>query len=350
MTWEVDNYNGYPNIKQLNQFFEEIQAIVDMGIQGPPGADGADGTDGTDGWSPVLAIETDLEARYLKVVDWVGGTGIKPAINLYVASTGLSASIDDAIDIRGPAGKDGVDGTDGSDAPNQFVDLIDTPNTLGNEGDVLTISSSSITWQPATGGAETLLDLTDTPNVSGTEGQLLGVGAIGDFEYVNPQTTQDLLPSYIGNAGNVLTVNATEDDVEWVAPSGGGGGGGTFGTWIPTFTNFSGGELVFSKGFYYDLGDMVFINIEVILDATTASQVVINNLPLPIDSAASEYSTALTLSPKLNDPVPGNAVGAWLNRWSGLIYLITATGGVAVSETTQRESFSLSGWYKKATT
>jgi hypothetical protein len=402
MTWEVDNYNGYPNVAQLNKIFSAIQDIADQGLAGPPGSDGADGVDGTNGWSPVLAIETDLEARYLKVVDWVGGTGTKPLAGLYVSSTGLSASIDDAIDIRGPQGEAGVNGEDGSAAPNQFVDLIDTPDTLGTNGQVLSIgldayANPEITWSdpeaggastfveledtpstlgtdgqvltvgldlygipeltwadPQGGGASTLLDLTDTPSTAGVPGQYLAVTPYGTFDYadpVDPVTTEDILPSYTGNASKMLAVNTAESGVEWVeAPSGGGGGGGTFGTWTPTFTNFSGSELVTSRGFYYDLGDMVFISLEVILDATTASQVVINNLPVPVDDTSYEYSVALALSPRLNDPVPGNAVGAWLNMYNGRIHLITATGGIAVSKTTERESFSISGWYKKATT
>lgn len=34
-------------------------------------------------------------------------------------------------------------------------------------------------------------------------------------------------PSFVGNAGKVLAVNALEDDVEWVTGGGGGGGGGS---------------------------------------------------------------------------------------------------------------------------
>lgn len=38
------------------------------------------------------------------------------------------------------------------------------------------------------------------------------------------QTRVNMLPSVAGNAGKVLAVNGAEDDVEWVAASGGGGG------------------------------------------------------------------------------------------------------------------------------
>lgn len=115
MKYEVDNYNGYPNIHQLNLIFEAIEDIVDQGLQGPPGEDGDDGADGDDGWSPIFAIETDGERRVLLISDWTGGTGTKPATGSYIGSTGLVTDIALAVDIRGPAGEDGMDGANGSD-------------------------------------------------------------------------------------------------------------------------------------------------------------------------------------------------------------------------------------------
>lgn len=86
----------------------------EQGIQGLPGADGADGAngsngaDGNDGWSPVFSVETDSARRVLRVVDWVGGEGTKPATGKYVGATGLETNIGDGVDIRGPQGAAGA--------------------------------------------------------------------------------------------------------------------------------------------------------------------------------------------------------------------------------------------------
>lgn len=47
-----------------------------------------DGKPGASAWNPVLAIEVDGTARYLKIVDWTGGTGTKPATG-YVGTDGV---------------------------------------------------------------------------------------------------------------------------------------------------------------------------------------------------------------------------------------------------------------------
>ncbi|MGX1096503.1 hypothetical protein [Amorphus sp. MBR-141] len=60
---------------------------------------------GYSGWSPILAaVEADPDYKVLKVVDWVGGEGDKPAAGLYVGEDGLTADISEAADVRGPIG------------------------------------------------------------------------------------------------------------------------------------------------------------------------------------------------------------------------------------------------------
>ena len=71
------------------------------------------GDAGEDGWTPVFSVESDLERRVLKVVDWTGGQGTKPAINVYVGPTGFEASIGSAVDIRGSVGAPGEQGEQG---------------------------------------------------------------------------------------------------------------------------------------------------------------------------------------------------------------------------------------------
>ena len=45
-------------------------------------------TDGTNGWSPVLSAEADGTRSLLKVGDWIGGSGTKPATG-YIGTTGM---------------------------------------------------------------------------------------------------------------------------------------------------------------------------------------------------------------------------------------------------------------------
>jgi hypothetical protein len=75
------------------------------GADGNDGDDGADGADGADGWTPVEANVTDGDRVVRQVVDWIGGTGTKPATGKYVGETGLVDDIEDATDIRGAAGE-----------------------------------------------------------------------------------------------------------------------------------------------------------------------------------------------------------------------------------------------------
>ena len=59
---------------------------------------------GDKGWVPTLAGVTDGARRVFRVVDWVGGEGVKPDTGLYVGATGLVALIADAVDMRGAEG------------------------------------------------------------------------------------------------------------------------------------------------------------------------------------------------------------------------------------------------------
>jgi len=51
-------------------------------------ADGVNGTNGVNGWTPILAPEADGTRTLLKVMDWVGGSGTKPAAGMNLATTG----------------------------------------------------------------------------------------------------------------------------------------------------------------------------------------------------------------------------------------------------------------------
>ena len=80
---------------------------------------------GDRGWVPVLAAATDNARRVMRIVDWQGGEGSKPAATGYVGASGPTANVADAIDFRGPVGAQGT--TD-------FNDLTDKPTTLEGYG------------------------------------------------------------------------------------------------------------------------------------------------------------------------------------------------------------------------
>lgn len=83
-------------------------------ISAENGNDGADGLPGVDGWTPVYAIALDGERKVLKLVDYIGGTGVKPTANLnkFVATTGFVTDIALAENLKGDAGV-GTSGTNG---------------------------------------------------------------------------------------------------------------------------------------------------------------------------------------------------------------------------------------------
>ena len=73
----------------------------------------AKGEDGGDGWTPVIATESFEGGSYLKIVDWVGGTGDKPDTIGYVSTSGVVDSIATASNLRGEQGAQGIQGEQG---------------------------------------------------------------------------------------------------------------------------------------------------------------------------------------------------------------------------------------------
>lgn len=65
------------------------------------------GTSGGGGWAPVMAAVVDGDRIVQQIVDWVGGSGTKPAVGQFIGPSGLVTAIADATDIRGQAGPPG---------------------------------------------------------------------------------------------------------------------------------------------------------------------------------------------------------------------------------------------------
>ena len=136
----------------------DITDAVD--IRGAPGTPGQadDGDDGDDGWSPEFAIESSGSKRVVKVVDWAGGGGTKPAINRYVGASGFVTAIADAVDVRGPAGTP-ADGGLSSVAIDDTLKGDGTPSSvLGVAGGWKTAARAPVNGDKVTGATVVFYD------------------------------------------------------------------------------------------------------------------------------------------------------------------------------------------------
>lgn len=122
----------------INETVETIQVtesaetitVIENGTLGTIGGGG----DGNDGWSPILSIVPDSDRRVLRVADWTGGEGTKPATGSYIGASGFVVAIGDAVDIRGAIGATGAAGSNATN-PNFSV-------ATGAAGSSVTISGS----------------------------------------------------------------------------------------------------------------------------------------------------------------------------------------------------------------
>ena len=97
----------------------------DTGPQGPAGTNGTVGTKGEqgfNGWTPVLSIvNRGASDQVLQVVNWTNpnpsATG-KPSFPLYIAPTGFTSNIADAVNIKGSQGLQGLQGIQGANGTN----------------------------------------------------------------------------------------------------------------------------------------------------------------------------------------------------------------------------------------
>jgi hypothetical protein len=64
-------------------------------------------TPGSNGWVADLALVEVGERVLMKVVDWTGGTGTKPPVDVFLTPSGLNASSSTAVNLKGPKGPPG---------------------------------------------------------------------------------------------------------------------------------------------------------------------------------------------------------------------------------------------------
>ncbi len=94
--------NEPPSSDSDDTYWQFVPAAI--GPKGDTGDQGNTGADGYDGWTPVFAVVAD-GARYVQqVVDWAGGTGVKPPAGQYVGPAGFVSVIGEAVNIRGASG------------------------------------------------------------------------------------------------------------------------------------------------------------------------------------------------------------------------------------------------------
>lgn len=206
------------------------------GAQGPTGATGAAGAAGAagvNGWSPVFTLVTDAARRVLQVSDWVGGSGSKPSVGVYVGASGLTAVLASAVDVRGATGAAGSTGSAGA-AGNTVLSGTGAPSSgLGVNGDFYIDRTPWAMYGPKTAGAwGSSTSLVGPQGPTGATGSTGATGAAGQG-----------VPAG-GSTGQVLAKTSNSDYATGWATPGGGGSGMAVPAWVSGryYTNCSGAQ------------------------------------------------------------------------------------------------------------
>ncbi|MCK9234919.1 MAG: hypothetical protein M0P09_01230, partial [Acholeplasmataceae bacterium] len=103
------------------------------------------GDTGNTAWTPVYTAVADGERSILRIDDWTGGQGTKPATG-YLGPLGVVANVGDALDIRGAPGSGSVSSVNEIDpdgSGNVALGIADIPgleDALDNAGQVKTVA------------------------------------------------------------------------------------------------------------------------------------------------------------------------------------------------------------------
>lgn len=124
----------------INQYLGVTGIVTDItqavNIKGPQGIQGIAGINGLNGWTAVMAIVSDGNRRVIQIVDWTGGSGVKPSIiNQFIGATGIVSTAAAAVDIRGATGPQGPPGPSGPTLP----------DPVGQNGKILGVASNVYT-------------------------------------------------------------------------------------------------------------------------------------------------------------------------------------------------------------
>lgn len=205
----------------LGAFFDNIK--IQGGVAQPPSPGGGQGEKG---WSPILAVVTDGARRVLQVSDWTGGAGSKPSTGQYIGATGLTATIGDAIDIRGAAGADGDDGREVEFRNNgthiqwryvgegSWIDLVALSDITGDDGVPieLQVSGDWLQWRYVGAGSWTnLFDLTTLGGGGGTDTNAVHYNVADGKTASEKQQARDNIGSTAGIPQIVSTTGTIND-------------------------------------------------------------------------------------------------------------------------------------------
>jgi len=120
------------------------------------GDKGDKGDDGLSGWAPVLAVVLHGQRAVLAVTSWIGGSGEAPGTG-YLSAEGITANIDEAIDVRGVAGQ--------SFQPDAVVEVIAERDAYDNEARFCSV----LVLKNGDGDVEPMLYFLLTPSESSPE-------------------------------------------------------------------------------------------------------------------------------------------------------------------------------------
>ncbi|WP_273456398.1 beta strand repeat-containing protein [Nevskia ramosa] len=201
---------------------------------------------GQNGWTPEIAVVEDGTRCVHQVVDWHGGTGLKPAAGFYLGPTGAVVSIAAATNIRGlPGSGEG----EGNGAPGRGIASI--TRTAGN-GAAGTTDTFTITYTDAsTSTFEVKHGANGTAStVAGPAGRgvasiarTAGTGAAGTTDTYTitfsdgSTTTYQVVNGADGAASTVA--GPAGRGVSSIARTSGNGAPGTTDTYTITFTDTS---------------------------------------------------------------------------------------------------------------
>lgn len=164
----------------------------DAGLNGAQGIQGIQGVQGFSGWSPVVSIVARASDQVLQVVNWTNpnpSATNKPPFPVYLASTGFTTNIAEAINIKGSMGAQGIQGIQGANGTN---------GVNGNNGwsPVITLREDTTTnllyfylgsWVGGTGSSPTTIGyvsssgITEEPVVGSDVGSLPLTVAFSDI-------------------------------------------------------------------------------------------------------------------------------------------------------------------------
>lgn len=141
------------------------------------------GSVGINGWTSVEAIVNDGDRRVKQIVDWVGGSGTKPATGSYIGASGPTGTIGLAVDVRGPAGEGNGDvTTTGTVATNDVAGFADgTGDVLKSLGPMPTLSSLGAQASNALLSAIAALTMASDKLIYGTGAGTVDLTALTSF-------------------------------------------------------------------------------------------------------------------------------------------------------------------------